>query len=338
MRVTVERFQRLHTRGAAALLAARHARDRARDERLPVDYASPDACAPLIEQALAVNGAYGGVALVDGEMAGYQIGEPMLVSPTDMSASFFAPRSMNVWYPAHAAQEGAEYDVYRALYAFVAAHFVEAGYFDHNIFVSASDAAVEEACVSLGFGRLVTAAIRTLDGAPPVSASGTVDVHEASSEDARVIEELAEELLLHHTHSPIFMPYPRESTVGHQAFQSQLLADREANPHFVAYRDGKALGMNTFMAPDWLNELVRPEGTWYLYQGVVSGAARGEGVGRAILRRGLEWARERGYAHVGLHFASANISAARFWLGNGFTPVEHRMSRHVDERIAWANR
>lgn len=338
MRVTVEPLQRSHIRQAAQLLAARQQRDHERDARLPAEYTLPDPCSGLIEQELAANGAYGGVAVAGGELVGYMIGAPMLVSATDLAASFFAPRSMNVWYPSHAARGGDEYDVYRALYAFVAEHFVAAGYFDHNIFISATDAAVRDACVTLGFGQQITAAIKTLGDGSPAFAGAGIEIHEASSEDARVIEDLYEELLLHHARAPIFMPHQRESTVGHEALQQQLLADTDANPHFVAYRDGQALGMNTFMAPDWLNELVRPADTWYLYQGVVSEAARGDGIGKAILQRGLDWARERGYKHVALHFASANISGARFWLGNGFSPVEYRMNRHIDERIAWANR
>ncbi len=36
-----------------------------------------------------------------------------------------------------------------------------------------------------------------------------------------------------------------------------------------------------------------------------------------------------------LHF-DADFAGARFWLGNGFRPVEHRLRRHIDERVAWA--
>jgi hypothetical protein len=59
-------------------------------------------------------------------------------------------------------------------------------------------------------------------------------------------------------------------------------------------------------------------------------------VGKAILAQGVNWAREQGYQHVALHYASANIPGARFWSGHGFEAIEYRMVRHVDERIAWA--
>ena len=34
---------------------------------------------------------------------------------------------------------------------------------------------------------------------------------------------------------------------------------------------------------------------------------------------------------------TANLAGARFWLGNGFRPLEYRVCRQVDERIAWGH-
>ena len=48
--------------------------------------------------------------------------------------------------------------------------------------------------------------------------------------------------------------------------------------------------------------------------------------------------RDKGYDHVALHFASPNIQGAAFWQSSGFRPVEYGMRRHIDERVAWANR
>jgi GNAT superfamily N-acetyltransferase len=81
-----------------------------------------------------------------------------------------------------------------------------------------------------------------------------------------------------------------------------------------------------------------PEKTVYLFQGIVMPDARTGGVGSAILSQGVSWAREQGYEHVALHFATANLSGAKFWQSRGFAPVEYGMRRRVDERIAWANR
>jgi hypothetical protein len=50
----------------------------------------------------------------------------------------------------------------------------------------------------------------------------------------------------------------------------------------------------------------------------------------------MAWAQDEGYQWCALHFAAANIVGANFWLGHGFRPIEHRLRRHIDERIAWA--
>jgi hypothetical protein len=33
---------------------------------------------------------------------------------------------------------------------------------------------------------------------------------------------------------------------------------------------------------------------------------------------------------------TANLLGARFWLSHGFRPIEYRLMRQVDPRIAWA--
>jgi GNAT superfamily N-acetyltransferase len=96
--------------------------------------------------------------------------------------------------------------------------------------------------------------------------------------------------------------------------------------------------MNTFMQPTFLSVLALPEKTIYLFQGIVTQDARAGGVGSAILSKGVEWARSKGYDHVALHFATPNVSGAKFWQSSGFVPVEYGMRRRIDERIAWANR
>ena len=59
---------------------------------------------------------------------------------------------------------------------------------------------------------------------------------------------------------------------------------------------------------------------------------------RRCCRAAAEWAREQGYEHIGLHFAAPNLQGAKFWQSSGFKPVEFGIRRHIDERVAWADR
>jgi GNAT superfamily N-acetyltransferase len=339
MAITVSEFDRArHLDAAALLLAERHVRDRERDPRFPAAYEIPPACRPLIESALTEFGATGVVASEGGEVVGFAVMSPFLAQPMHMTAAFFPPRSASVSYSNHAAKGGMEHEVYREMYAALAADFVERGYFDHYAYIAPRDKVVEEAFVSLGFGRTLTAALR---GVEPVEAglipgAGSAELHAAGAEDASVVFALNDELNAHHARAPIFWPMLREPAESSHQFTRDLLADPKTNAHWVAYGDGKPLGMNTFMAPVWITPMLTPEKTIYLYQGIVSEEARRGGLGRTILARGIDWAREQGYQHVALHFASPNVSGARFWQSQGFAPIEHRMARHVDERIAWA--
>ncbi len=325
-----------HLGAAAALLVGRQRRDRSREPLLPATFEDPQTCRAHIESALTAPDPYGVIAQLGGEAVGFAIMTPFLPAPTHMTASFFPPRSVNVAYGAHAAREGMEYDVYREMYAALADHFVRRGYFDHLVYVAPTDAATCDAWASLGFGRTLTAAIRGVEPVEPPAAG--VELHQAGPEDMPVVAALNEYLALHHSRSPIFWPFLRETEASAHEFQRDLLKDPAVNVHWIAYEDGKPVGMNTFMAPFWISPLIAPEKTVYLYQGIVAPEARRGGVGSAILAKGIEWAREQGYDHVALHFASANVSGARFWQSNGFKPVEYRLTRRVDERMAWANR
>ena len=324
-----------HIDAAAALLAERHARDREREPLLPAVYGVPAACRTQIEHAIERPGWYGAVAHDGNGLAGFMIGAPQLFAPTHFLAAFFPPRSVAIGYASHAAVAGAEYDVYRELYADVAAHFVDRGYFDHIAGVAPSDAAVGEAFASLSFGRHSVAAMRGVE--PTERAAAGVQVHQAGAEDAEVVYALSEELNLHHARAPIYWPYLRETDDASHEMSLGLLGD-PANAHWVAYENGRAVGMNTFMPPAFLSAMTVPERTVYLYQGIVTQDARAGGVGTAILSRAVAWAREQGYEHIGLHFAAPNLQGAKFWQSSGFKPMEFGIRRRIDDRVAWANR
>ncbi len=337
MNITISPFDpNRHTEKALALLADRHRCDRAREQLLPATFEDPEACrphfVPLFEQA----GWYGVVARSGGEMVGYAIMTPQHFPATHLLANFFPPRGASLAYAAHATRAGAAYDVYREMYSALAEHFVATGFFDHAVNVAAADAEAREAWESLGFGRTITCAVRGV-GPTDRAASGAVQVHQAGEEDAEVIFALNHELTLHHAYSPIFNPYLHESDQASHDFQRNLLKDAEGNAHWVGYLDGKPVGMNTFMPPLFLSQMTVPEKTIYLFQGVVTRDVRAGGVGTAILSRAVAWARERRYEHIALHFASANVSGAKFWQSSGFRPIEYGMRRRIDERIAWAN-
>jgi GNAT superfamily N-acetyltransferase len=337
MKITVTDFDPAkHLDAAAQLLAARHTRDRQREPRFPALYEAAEPCKAVIQRSFDTPNWKGVLAEAGGRPVGFATMTPQLIEATHFLASFFPPRGVALGYGAHATADGMEYDVYREMFGALADHFVSKGFFDYNVAVPAKDVEAREAFASLGFGRSMCCAIRGVD--PVDRAAASVELHQASAEDVDVVHTLSDELTLHHARSPIFNPFIRESDQAAVDFQKNLLNDAAANAHWVAYDKGKPVGMNTFMQPFFLSPMTVPEKTVYLFQGIVTEDARTGGVGSAILSQGVAWARDQGYQHVALHFATANLSGAKFWQSSGFIPVEYGLRRRVDDRIAWANR
>lgn len=77
-----------------------------------------------------------------------------------------------------------------------------------------------------------------------------------------------------------------------------------------AYEDDKCIGIAVFRDEFWKY--------MYLYDLKVNSAARGKGVGRALIEAGLEEAKKRGYLGIYLQAQDNNLNACLFYLKVGF--------------------
>lgn len=320
---------------AAALFAARHRRDRERIPHLEPRFEDTAAARELIRPLFENPRARGAIAESGGAVAGFLFGEEMLFAPSEMASLFVPPHSISMPIEGHAV--AAEQDataVYRALYAFLSGEWVANGFFIHRCAIPPENPAVQEAWVSLGFGRYLTAATRPTSPVERRKAAA-IEVQRASPEDIDVVVELAECLNRWHWQAPMFWPVLHSTDAATREFNMGQLRSGDL-PYFVGYQSGTPAGMQTFLRPGFTPPVVARDGDVYLFEGVVSDNVRGGGVGSALLRHSMDWARNAGYETCTLHFASPNPSGAPFWLGHGFVPVEHTMERRVDERVAWA--
>ncbi|MEO8540752.1 MAG: GNAT family N-acetyltransferase [bacterium] len=320
----------------AELLAARHERDFARLGHLEPALREASGWRPLIEPLLA-NPRADGVAAVRGpELVGFLIGERMLLPPNDFASQFIPPRSIQIGLEGHAVAAGEDsLAVYRAMYAVLARPWVDAGFFTHRAAIVAGDSEAQEAWLTLGFGRYMSAATRDTATPVPVTRQRTLNIERASPEDLEDVLALAEELDSWHWQSPMFWPVIHDAEQAVREFNLSALRSADV-PAFVAYAEGRPVGMQTFLRPGFTPPIVKRDSDVYLFEGVVSDADRGGGVGQALLAHSMEWAVRSGYESCTLHFASGNPSGAPFWLGHGFAPVEHTMERVIDSRVAWA--
>ncbi|MCC6387474.1 MAG: GNAT family N-acetyltransferase [Dehalococcoidia bacterium] len=321
---------------AAALLAARHQADRARLPLLSPKLEEAGPWAEILDGAARV-ASYAFAATRAGRLVAFLLADQQNFAPGTLMAQWTPPHSLSTGYQDHAIDAGEDpTEVLRLLYAEVAALAVRDGYFVHRVEIVAGDAALQEGWLNLGFGRYLSAATRDT-GPVMIGDVPGVAVSTAGAEDIEVVMSLAHTLDLHHAASPMFWPIIREARPAARAFNLDALQGAGA-PFFIANRDGKTAGMQTFLRPGFTPFVVPHDHDVYLFEGVVDPASRSAGVGTELLEHSMRWAREQGYQTCTLHFASANPSGAPFWLRHGFVPVTHTMERHVDERIAWANR
>lgn len=337
-RARIRPLQRDDLPACARLLAARHVRDRARVPTLPARFIDPGACETVLAEMFA-SPADGVVAESGGRLDGFLVGERQLHAPRSYLSYFFEPYEIAIPGHGHAVADGVDaHALTRELYAVMAEQWVGDGFFAHGIRIVAGDATVEDAWLSLGFGRKVTCAVRAIDaGIPEVEDDDArgVTTRAATAGDIDVVAHLMHVNAQHHARPPMFWPYLRETVAAGRDFAAELLGD-VANAAIVGWRGGRPVGMCTFMPPSFVSPLLVPERSIYLFHGVVERDARGGGVGGAVFAASMRWARAAGHAHCVLHFGSANLSGATFWLGHGFAALEHTMLRRIDGRITWA--
>ncbi len=331
-RLQTRRLHEADLPDCAELLAARHRADRTRLPMLEPAYANGAAAEAAVRETWNATGE-GAVALCGGRVVGYCMARRLFIPETEMAALFVPPRAVAIPPFGHAvAGDEDATAVYRALYACLAEEWVRDGLLVHRVEIAAGDRAVEEAWLSLGFGRVMTAATRPT-ARPVEGRAATVEIVRATPADLETVVGLSQELAAHHRRAPMFWPNPAEAQGAMRRFLQGALASEI--PTFVA-RDGRqAIGMQSFLVPGFTPESLPVSQRLYLFEGVVSERARAAGVGTALLRASMAWAREAGYDLCTLHWASGNFSGAPFWLGHGFVPVQHTMERRVDERALW---
>jgi hypothetical protein len=137
MTVTVDPFAEEHLQPAAALLAARHRRDRAAAPDLPPRFEDAAATVPVLRELFAQDGMAGVVAVREGRLIGFLLGAPALGSPTAARAGYLHPRSVDIPHAAHAVEPGDGGTLYQRLYAALAERWVTRGLPAHYVTVSA---------------------------------------------------------------------------------------------------------------------------------------------------------------------------------------------------------
>ena len=340
-RLSVRDFRPGDLQAAAELLASAQRRARAAGPgglHLGERYLETAGCRNLIEQLVASPRATSLVAEEGGRVRGYLAGERQLFAPEDFASIYAEPRSTNVPLHGHAVAADADQQLlYEAMYAALAKRWVSAGFFIHNVAVSALDRTVLEAWAQLGFGRKSVCAVRPtarINGDAVHSADVTIE--EIRGRDDDVLETFHRRLMTFQTGAPMFWPYTGESDARVRSVRRDALMSGQGFAYVARTRAGEALGSLLFVPSVFLSPLLVCEKMVYLWEGFVDEGSRAAGVGSTLLDHAMASLGERGVQWCALHFVSGNPRGGRFWPSKGFVSVEIVLHRHIDERIAWA--
>ena len=103
--------------------------------------------------------------------------------------------------------------------------------------------------------------------------------------------------------------------------------------HLLATIDGQDAGLLTIELTSPVPRLC-PDGQPFIGPTATLSAARGKGVGHALVDATLTWAYDHGYQWVSVDFDTANLLSRPFWLQAGFRPAGYGVLRLIDGRLA----
>lgn len=221
-------------------------------------------------------------------------------------------------------------EIYRRLYAHLAADLTKIGGFTHTIAVNCADRQTVNTWFELGFGMDQVRGVQSLprSGEAP-NGSSDIHVREARAGDLDEMVELAREVTRFHAESPMLRPalsdhdFVREGLIKGMTFARSLVVVADL---------GQTLGGFFQVNPDSHFVDTATIG--------IAGVAPGErhqGVGTAIVNFAMDWACSSGFRFCAVEWTSPNLTSDRFWRNRGFQPLQYKLTRRIDPSIAWAH-
>jgi GNAT superfamily N-acetyltransferase len=303
-----------HLEDAAALVMRRYKDLRRQVPLLPRRYTEVGTILPLLREVVGAGPAV--VGMHGGRLVGFLSG--WLIPSFRGRPTVFSPEWANGAEPGHSRR------IYEEMYGRLAASWVAEGYLTHMIGLLANDGDALDGWHWLGFGMVAADALRTLE--PVSGGEAGVEVRRARLEDIEEVMALDRALCRYMAAAPVFLVDRGQPERG---YYEDWLEDVE-KAVWLAYRDGEAVAyLGLGPASDDASTIIYDEGTTSVSGAFTREGARGEGIGTALLDRGLRWARERGYERCAVDFEPMNPPAARFWLRH-FEPVCYTVMRYVD--------
>lgn len=317
---SIEPFEEKHIEDAARLFAKRYRLEREHMHLLPSRYEDCSAVVPLLRDQ--INRTPGVVAIEDGRISGYLIGQLFL--------SWRGRRGVFVPFWAHSGEGESREKIYQQMYAHISSEWIANGCFTHLITALAHDKEVIDTLFWFGFGMAVVDTMRDSGNiqCPVID----VEIRLATLDDLDVIVSLDHELARYLAGPPIFLAMTEKRS---KEYHEKWLSD-PLHSMWLALDHGQAVA---YMKICPINEdyLITDEKTVWIQGAYTKENMRGKGIGTALLKQSLTWVQSQDYERCAVDFEGENILAGAFWL-RYFKPICFSLVRNIDKQIAWAHK
>jgi ribosomal protein S18 acetylase RimI-like enzyme len=319
-RLEVVPFGEEHLEDAAALLAARHARQREAEPLLSPRYEDPAASREELDAVWRKDGASGASGLRAGRVCGFLLG---------------APREHPAWgenafveASGHAVEEPEDV---RDLYGAAAARWVDEGRTRHSVVVPAHDLAVLDAWWRVGFGQQHAHGIQEVPSEVDVRVPDGFEIRDPREDEIEQLVELDFALPEHQQRAPVFGGVSVPTREESREEWLRTFADDEETI-LIGAQDGRPVACWAYVDAERSGEhrgLVRPDHACHLGFAATLPEARGSGIGVALTQAGFAWAAEAGYTTMITDWRVTNLLASRFWPRRGFRTSFLRLYRSI---------
>ena len=243
--------------------------------------------------------------------------------------------------PGSALTEGESVETLQDLYVLLGDDWMKRGVFIHHTYLSAANRDLVDAWFSLDFGKERIDAILDFNQIeiPEIKVPEGIQIRRGGMGDNEHLGGMSHLIMRELEKSPYWHPTPPEDFPELREGWSEL-ADDETVDVWLALEGDKTVGtiaswatMHPEEEPD--TDMFADEKVFSFSVAATRPERRGRGIMTALTWTCLAHNRDQGFEYCYTNWISPNLAASRFWPRFGYQEVAYRLTKNVNQMIAW---